>query len=410
VQLKKLNRLLRTILPANRFYERKLAGIALPLASLAELEKLPFTTKAELLDGALLPANLTWPRERYVRYHETSGTRGSPLPVLDTREDWRWWIGCWQHVLDAADIRAGDRALLAFSFGPFIGFWSARDALARRGALVIPGGGLGTRARLDLIRRTEATALFCTPTYALHLADEAAARGEDLAAGSINCLVVAGEPGGSSPAVRARLERAWGARVVDHAGASEVGPWGVGDAAGRGLRVLETEFIAELRAPDGSRPAVPGELAELVLSSLGRPGMPVLRYRTGDLVRASGAARRRPDRDPIEGEQPAEFLLLEGGVLGRVDDMLIVRGVNVFPSSVDEIVRSFEDVAEYRLTARKRGAMDELLLEVEDRRDEPQRIADELRARLGLQIRVESVAPMSLPRFEGKARRWIDKR
>jgi phenylacetate-CoA ligase len=403
LQLAKLNSLLADLLPTNRFYAEKFRGVTLPLVSLADAAQLPCTTKDELVDAVRPPANLTWPREQYVRYHETSGTRGRPLPVLDTVADWQWWIDCWQFVLDAAHITERDRAVLAFSFGPFIGFWSARDALAHRGALVVPGGGMSSRARLDLIRRTEATALFCTPTYALHLADEAASLGENLAEGSIRKIVVAGEPGGSTPSVRQRLETAWGARVIDHAGASEVGPWGYGDFEGRGVRVLETEFWAEYLQLDADAPAAPGELARLVVTALGRRGMPVIRYHTGDLVRA-------PTHADSGAGQGNRFALLEGGVLGRADDMMIVRGVNVFPSSIDEILRGFDDVLEYRLTVRKRGAMDELTVEVEDRRDEPQRIADELRTRLGLKVDVKAVAPQTLPRFEGKAKRFVDAR
>ena len=176
LQLAKLNDMLAAILPANEFYARKLAGVSLPLKSLADLSSLPLTTKEELAvedAGRPGPANLTWPLDRYTRFHQTSGTRGRPLPVYDTDDDWQWWIKCWQYVLDAADVTAHDRALFAFSFGPFIGFWSAYDALAARGAMTIPGGGMNSLARLDLIQRTKATVLFCTPTYAMHLVEVA---------------------------------------------------------------------------------------------------------------------------------------------------------------------------------------------------------------------------------------------
>ncbi len=301
--------------------------------------------------------------------------------------------------------------MLAFSFGPFIGFWSTRDALAARGSLVIPGGGMSSRTRLDLIRRTGSTALFCTPTYAMHLADAAEEHRESLVDSSIRKIVVAGEPGGSVSSIRRRIEEAWGARVVDHAGASEIGPWGYGDAEGRGLHVLESEFIAEFLTFPGGLPARTGELAQLVLTSLGRRGMPVIRYRTGDLVRptwleSSGGATS--DTEAPQGKSANRFVLLRGGVLGRADDMMIVRGVNIFPSSIDEIVRSFPEVIEYRMTVRKRGEMDELAVEVEDRLDNPARIADELNLRSGLKVEVKGVAAMSLPRFEGKGKRFVD--
>ena len=401
-QLSRLNELLARILPANEFYARKLAGGQFPLQSLEQLHELPFTTKEELVvDGTTqcASANLTWPLERYVRFHQTSGTHGRPLAVYDTREDWQWWIDCWHYVLDAAEITAADRAMLAFSFGPFIGFWSAHDALVDRGALVIPGGGMNSRARLDLIERTEATALFCTPTAALHLVEVAEEEKINLARLAVRKMVVAGEPGGSIPSVRQRIEAAWHAEVIDHAGASEVGPWGYADAQRRGVHVLETEFIAEFISVETGRAATAGELSQLVLTSLGRAGLPVIRYRTGDLVRPTW-----------DGAGPNRFVLLDGGVLGRADDMMIIRGVNIFPTAIEQILHSFPEVVEYRLTAQKRGAMDELSIEVEDHLQQPARIAEELYLKLGLKIEVSLAPPLSLPRFEGKGRRFIDKR
>ena len=402
VQLAKLNDMLTALRPVNRFYAQKLASVRLPLQSLDELATLPLTAKNELLLESLDhlgPANLTWPLERYVRFHQTSGTHGRPLEVYDTADDWQWWVECWQYVLDAAGVTAADRALLAFSFGPFIGFWSAHDALTSRGVMTIPGGGLNSLARLDLIERTKATVLLCTPTYALHLVEVAEEHKINLAHTSVQRIVVAGEPGGSIPAIRQRIEQAWSARVVDHSGSSEVGPWGYGDAAGAGLHVLETQFIPEFIGVESGESAKAGELSHLVLTSLGRWGMPIVRYRTGDLVR------------PVwSDEGPNRFVLLKGGVLGRADDMLIIRGVNIFPTAVEQILRSFPEVVEYRLTARKRGEMDELIVEVEDRAAEPVRIAEELRLRLGMRVDVRLAPPMSLPRFEGKGRRFVDQR
>src|SRR5688572_24159193 len=238
LQLEKLNRLLAIARAENAFYQRKLAAAAERLGSLAELSSLPFTTKDELQPPAgneRLALNHTYAPDRYVRWHQTSGTRGRPLVVLDTAEDWASWVECWQYVLDAAEVTADDRALLAFSFGPFIGFWSAFDALTTRGALVIPGGGMGSLARIELIRHAEVTTLLCTPTYALRLAEVAAEHTINLADSAVKRIIVAGEPGGSVPATRERIEAAWNARVVDHAGATEVGPWGFADADGRGI-------------------------------------------------------------------------------------------------------------------------------------------------------------------------------
>jgi len=400
--LRRLQALFEAILPENRFYAEKLAGCALPPASLEQLAELPLTTKDELIGpdaAAGCAANLTWPLERYVRYHQTSGTRGRPLVVLDTADDWQWWIDVWQYVLDAARVTPADRAMMAFSFGPFIGFWSAHDAVAARGAMVVPGGGMSTLARLELMRSTGTTIVFCTPTYALRMAEVAAENKLDLPALPVSRLVVAGEPGGSIPALRKRIEAAWGATVIDHSGATEVGPWGFGDQTGSGLWVTESEFIAEFISPESGQPVPEGELAELVITNLGRYGAPLIRYRTGDLARPrffeSGDCR---------------FVFLEGGVLSRADDMLVIRGVNIFPSSIEAILRQFPEVVEYRITATRQGELDALRIEVEDEAQLPTRIAKELHLRLGLKIDVSAVPAGSLPRFEAKGRRFVDQR
>jgi phenylacetate-CoA ligase len=402
LQLEKLNRLLTDVHAHNKFYQQKLASGPRQLQSLDQLKVLPLTSKEELEPASStdsFAANRTYSMSDYVRYHQTSGTHGRPLVVLDTADDWQSWVDGWQFVLDAANVTPSDRALLAFSFGPFIGFWSAFDALIARGALVIPGGGLGSLARIEMIRRAAATTLLCTPSYALRLAEVAAEHQMNLAELPVEKIIVAGEPGGSIPTIRARIEQAWDARVVDHAGATEVGPWGFADAAGRGLHVNESEFIAELVSIESGEPAQSGELAHLILTTLGRRGAPVIRYRTGDLVRPTW---------PESG--PNRFVLLEGGVLGRADEMMIIRGMNIYPSAIEQILHGFPEVVEYRLTARKHGELDELVVEVEDHLMQPARISEELRLRLGLKIEVRAVPAMSLPRFEGKGRRFVDER
>jgi phenylacetate-CoA ligase len=401
-QLARFNAMAAQILPANRFYAQKLASIEFPLRSLDEFSRLPFTYKEGLLSSRLagdLANNLTYPAEQYVRLHQTSGTRGRPLVVLDTAEDWKWWLNCWQYVLDAADIGPADRCLMAFSFGPFIGFWTAFEAAAARGCLVIPGGGMSTLARLELIRTSQATVVFCTPSYALHMVEVAAQRQIAVADLPVRTLVLAGEPGGSISSVRQRIEDAWQARVLDHGGATEVGPWGYTDADRRGLHVMESEFIAEFLSIETGKPASEGELSELVLTNLGRVGCPIIRYRTGDLVR------------PIwQHDLRNRFVLLEGGILGRTDDMMIIRGMNIFPSAVEQILRSFPEVLEYRMIAYKVEEMDQLTIEMEDRLEQPQRVAEELRLRLGLQIDVKCVPLGTLPRYEGKGKRFVDER
>ncbi len=248
---------------------------------------------------------------------------------------------------------------MAFSFGPFIGFWSAFEAATQRGVKVVPGGGLSTLSRLDLIRASQANVVCCTPSYALHLADEASKHGISLPQLKVKTIVVAGEPGGSIPSVRSKIESAWQTRVVDHAGATEVGPWAYGASNGEDLVVIESEFIAEFlplqRKCMVSGVEFPVDAFELVLTALGRIGAPALRYRTGDVV------------CPVfPGPSESNFVRLRGGILGRADDMLIIRGVNVFPASIESILRSIPSIVEYRITAEKNGAMDQLSIEIEE--------------------------------------------
>jgi phenylacetate-CoA ligase len=201
------------------------------------------------------------------------------------------------------------------------------------------------------------------------------------------------------PAIRHRIETAWKARVVDHGGATEIGPWGFADARGRGLHINESQFLAEFISVETGRPAKEGELSHLILTTLGRAGAPVIRYRTGDIVRPIWNSR-------LENK----FVFLDGGILARADDMLIIRGMNIYPTSVEQILHGFPEVVEYRMIARKNGAMDELIIEVEDHLNEPARIAQELQLKLGLKVEVHCVPPLSLPRTEGKGRRFVDER
>jgi len=408
LKLDRLRSLLRDVVPANRFYAAKLGHLAADgIGSLADLAAWPFTFKEELVEAAAAtgrPGNLTWPVSRYTRFHRTSGTHGRPLPVFDTPADWDGWMACWRIILDRGGVGPGDRVLVAASFGPFAGFWSGFEGALACGAMAIPTGGLSSHARLELARGVGATVLLATPSYALHLAEVAEERKLDIAALPIRLVIVAGEPGGSVPAVRRRIATAWGADVLDHAGATEVGPWGVGDLHGPGLDVIEPWFHPEFLALDTGGPAAPGEPAELVITTLGRGGAPVIRYRTGDVVRASWAG----PEDVAAGACP--WVRLDGGILGRTDDMLVVRGVNIFPGAIDDIVRGFPEVVEYRLTVSRRASLDELALEIEDRLAAPERVAEELRVRLGLRVVVAAVPIGSLPRFEGKGRRIVDRR
>jgi phenylacetate-CoA ligase len=409
-QVEKLSRMLRAELSENPFYRRKLLEKGFSeVGSLADFRKFPFTSKRELTeDQAAHPpfgSALTFPVERYVRIHQTSGTTGKPMYWLDTEESWQWWAGCWKTIFEAAGVTPADRIFFAFSFGPFIGFWSGWEGARKLGALAISGGGQTTTQRLKSIVDTQATVLICTPTYALHLAAEAAKAGIDLAAGTrIRITIHAGEPGASIPSTRKKIEEGWGAECFDHPGATEVGPFAFECRAhSGGIHINEAEYIAEVIDPATGDPIGEGEQGELVMTNLGRRGSPVIRYRTGDLVRPSTRAC------PCG----RSFMLLEGGVLGRADDMIIVRGVNVFPSAIENILREFSEIDEFRIEAYLKGEMRELKLTLEPRAEAgslqglPERVAARFREQLGLRPEVETVAAGTLPRFELKARRFF---
>jgi phenylacetate-CoA ligase len=288
----------------------------------------------------------------------------------------------------------------------FLGFWTAFESAARLGCMRIPGGGMTSAARLRAVMDLGATVLCCTPTYALRLAEVAVEEGIDLTAAKVRRIMVAGEPGGSLPHVCSRIEKAWpGARVVDHHGMTETGPVTYECPRRRGvLHVMEGAFLAEVIDPGTGAAVAAGGRGELVLTTLLRAGSPLLRYRTGDLVELGATGRC---------ECGSEEMALVGGILGRTDDMLVVRGVNIFPAAVDEIIRGFADVAEYRVEADVNRSLAELRVLVEPTPEcsDALKLTDRIRAELqnafGLRIPVSSVGYGDLPRFEMKARRWV---
>lgn len=402
-QIEHLRALLAELTPGNRFYTRRLAADGVSTSAITSLEdfsaRVGFTHKEDLVvDQAAHPpygTNHTCPPERYTRFCQTSGTTARPLVILDTPESWDWMLGNWAAIYRAAGLAPGERIYFAFSFGPFLGFWTAFDAAAKSGYLGIPGGGLGSVARVRAMIQHRATVLCCTPTYALHLAQAAVEAGIDLGEASVRKIIVAGETGGSVPEVRRRISEAWhGARVFDHYGMTEVGPVAYQTAERPDLlHILEDSYYAEIVQPETGAPVAPGEVGELVLTTLGRIASPLLRYRTGDLV------RRAMD---VPG------FALAGGIIGRADDMVVVRGVNLYPSAVEAAVRQVPEIDEYRVVIGRRGALLEIELQIESADDRAvAHLERALTAAFALRIPVTRVAAHTLPRFELKARRWI---
>ena len=450
------------------------------LSAPGDLHRLPFTTKAEILaDQAASPpygTNLTYDFSRYSRFHQTSGTTGIPLRWLDTPESWHWILNCWEQLFGLMGLRQDDRLFFPFSFGPFLGFWAGFEGANRLGNLCIPAGGMSSQARLKLLMENQATVVCCTPTYALRLAEVAAEENIDLAASAVRAILVAGEPGGNIPATRRRIEAAWGAQVVDHWGMTELGPLAIEtlDEPG-GLYVLETECIAEIVDPATGQPVSAGEEGELVITNLGRVGSPLIRYRTGDRVRARtptatsghrayGAtppgpplrrggdtggdienvgmpATRRTTDAPGKSESSPSFppfvrggqggaaeritapdfrsqlLYLSGGILGRTDEMITIRGNNLYPSALEDVIRGFDGVAEFRIQLQTLKGMQHLRIEIEpasalsggDVTSLIERIAGTIKGRWHFQAEVVAVTTGSLPRFEMKGRRFVRK-
>lgn len=412
-QLDSLRKLIGSIAQTNPFYAPRLRAANID-DSLPDLEsfmaRMPFTMKPDIsADQQANPpfgTNLTYPLDRYIRLHQTSSTTGNPLRWLDTRESWNWLIDSWAQTLEAAGATSNDVMFVAFSFGPFIGFWLAFEAAMQLGLLCIPGGSMNTVTRLRAILANDVTYLCCTPTYAIRLGETAKAEGIDLAQARVKKIIVGGEPGGSLPTTRERIERLWPtARLFDHYGLTEVGPATFEcPARPNTLHVIEEAYLAEIVDHESGSPVETGEVGELVLTTLGRIGSPLLRYRTGDLVRANAPETCTCGRSTMT---------LDGGIIARADDMIFVRGVNLFPSAVDAIISRHDGIVEYRVEIDQRDAMTELrvLVELENSsmRSEAtrERLVDAFRDTFGLRIPVEIVASGSLPRFELKSRRWI---
>ena len=411
-QGRRLSELLKTIDGRNQFYTRKFREAGVDVASLRfpdDFGRLPLTTKTELnADQAANPpwgTALTEPLANYTRYCQTSSSTGRPLRWIDTNESWQWLLECWKAVYRGAGVKAGERVFFPFSFGPFLGFWAGFEAGPQIGLHCVPGGGMSSQIRLSMIEAIGATVVCCTPTYALRLAEIAELeRRKPLSEGTVRTLIVAGEPGGSIPATRERIERSWGARVIDHHGLTEVGPVSFECLEAPGaLHINEAEFIAEVLDSQTGRGVSDGQTGELVITNLGRTASPVIRYRTGDIV----VRRSEPCRCG------RTWARLEGGILSRADDMVNSRGVNVYPVGIESVVRRLTEVVEFRSVVSRQGSMRSLRLEIvvapefEDSNAVASRVAYHLREALGLSVNVQVVESGTLPRFEMKANRVV---
>lgn len=421
LQLLKLRRMCEWAYTHSPFHKRRFdeAGFQLSqLKTLADIQLIPFMTREAWMDSQMeapMFGNLLATEQTHaIRYHLTSGTSGrTPLRVLDSMKDWEWISEMWSYGLWGFGVRPEDRVYFAFGYGSFIGFWGAHYSCEKLGALVIPGGAQTTSARIKQIVEMDATVVCSTPTYALHLWQKAREMGIDLAKESkVSKLILSGEPAGSIPAVKHQLEEAWGAKCGDSAGMTELGTIVVFECAHQpgGTHIIEDHFIEEVINPVTGEPVGYGELGERVVTSFGRGFIPVIRYRTKDLVMKVPASTCSCGRT---------WDIYSGGIRGRVDDMKLIRGTNVYPRAVESIVREYSAIDEFQIYIwRKENKQDEITVKVELRPGLEAQwdkmsgcLARDLsQAHEGLRFNLERMEYGQLPHFELKAKRLVDAR
>ena len=351
------------------------------------------------------------PLEEVVIFRQTSGTTGQPVYQPDTWQDWDWWAECWAFILWAQGYRPCDRVFIPFGYNIFVAFWAGHYAAEKLGCEVIPGGVLDTKARILKIQELKATAMMATPTYVLGMADTAKNKMDiDPSSLTINKITCAGEPGASIPTTKRRMEEAWGAKVYDHAGATEIGAWSFEctEQSG-GLHVNEAFFLVEIEDVEtGEIIHEPGKRGKMIITALDRHAMPCIRFDSKDIIEWS------PEPCPCG----RTFRILKGGVLGRADDITKVKGVLLSPSAIEEVVRGTTGLSdEFEVVVDKVGDVDRITLKVELRPDavsqkeEIQRqLTDQLRLKTNLGYKLEFHDYGTLPRYEVKAKRFKDLR
>jgi phenylacetate-CoA ligase len=400
-----------------RLYER--AGVTPDqIKTLADIRRLPFMTREDWMacqaEKPLFGDLITRPQSDAIRYHLTSGTSGrQPLRVLDSRKDWAWISEMWAYGFWGFGVRPGDTVFFAFSYGSFIGFWGAHYACEKIGCLVLPSGNMTTENRVKQIVEMGATVVCATPTYALRMAQVAQQMGIDLEQdGKVRRVIVSGEPAGSIPAIKRLIEEQWGGKCGDTAGMTEIGTIMIFecDRQPGGTHIIEDHFIEEVLHPETQEPVGYGERGERVVTSFGRGFIPLIRYRTKDMV-------VKVPHDTCSCGRTGD--LFEGGILGRWDDMKLVRGTNVYPRAVESIVREHDNVDEFQIViSREDGIRDEITVQIELKPDAGQSCAalqkklnEDLAANHeGLRFNVVQAETGSLPRFELKAKRLKDLR
>ncbi len=413
VQLEQLQATLNRVYSHVPFYRKKFDALGIApeeIGSLADLARLPFTSKEDLRDN--YPYGLfAVPMREVVRIHASSGTTGSPTVVGYTRNDIKIWSNLVARILVAGGVTKDDVVQIAFGYGLFTGAFGLHYGAERLGASVIPASSGNTARQIKIMADFKTTALVATPSYALLIGDTLREMGIPVSALSLKYGLFGAEPW--SDAMRQEIEAKLGIIATDNYGLSEIiGPGVSGECLERnGLHINEDHFLIEVVNPDTLTPVMPGEVGELVITSLTKEAFPMIRYRTRDLTRIlpgacpCGRTGRRMSR-----------------VMGRSDDMLIIRGVNVFPSQIETVLFEIEGTEpHYQIIIERKGAMDEATVLVEAaehiffdqmrrQREVVEVIKKRLAQELGLSVEVKLVEKKTLQRFEGKAQRVIDKR
>jgi phenylacetate-CoA ligase len=382
------------------------------LVSFSDLSRLPITRKPDYMAGLQADPPFGTFRavdvSQAVRVHFSSGTTAQPAPVLWSQPDLDRWADLYARYFYAQGLRRNHVFQCMFNYSWFVGGLGATLAAQKVGALVVPGGAVDTGRQIETIIKYGTYCVMGTPSFMAHVAETAQDMGVDLAGSSVQMVCLGGEPGASIPGTRERLERMWGAKMYDCYGALECQPIGWDTALQLGPQIAEDFIYTEILDPDTLQPVADGKQGVLVLTHLDKEACPLVRWWTGDIVTR--------DRTPTpDGRTHARLL---GGVLGRADDMLIVRGVNLFPTAVEDVVRAFAGTTnEYQLVIDdsvkdpKTGFLTGVKVRVERTDDAPQGLAEQLSAQLRqrLQVRfiVEVLPAGTLPRTVHKAKRVV---
>jgi len=419
LQLKKFRRIFKWAYDHSKFHRRLYdqAGIAPDdIRSLEDIRAVPKVEKSMMQaiqrkDPFPYGDTLCVPLEDVTEFRQTSGTTGQPVYQADTWQDWEWWAECWAYILWAQGYRSSDRVFIPFGYNIFVAFWAGHYAAEKLGCEVVPGGVLDTQSRILKVQELKATAMMATPTYVLGMADTAKTKMEiDPAGLGISKITCAGEPGACNPATKSRMEKAWNAKVYDHAGATEIGAWSYECShQPGGLHVNEAFFLVEIEDIETNEIIEePGRRGKMVITALDRIGQPCIRFDAKDVIEW--------DAKPCTCGRT--FRLIKGGVIGRADSITKVKGVLLAPAAIEEVVRSFDELGdEYEVIVDKLGDIDRIKLKVEllpgteERvREIESRLKDQLRLKTNLGYRIDFFDYGRLPRYEVKAKRFKDLR